>query len=255
MRRRRGQVVDGLLLLDKPVDLSSNHALQRVKRLMDAQKAGHTGTLDPFATGLLICCFGRGTKLAGAMLDADKGYIATLQFGRETDSGDLTGEVTFEAGDSFKPVSSDDLLAVMQQFVGVIEQIPPMTSALKHKGRPLYAYAREGIEIARPAREVVIREMSLIECTGTTATINVQCSKGTYVRTLAQDIGRKLGVGAHLVALQRTRIGPFDLAQGWTMQALSELPQPLEAIVPLNDLPPALSSVTPQPAVPASASD
>ena len=237
MRKRRGQVVDGLLLLDKPADLSSNHALQRAKRLIDAQKAGHTGTLDPFATGLLICCLGRATKLAGAMLDADKVYEATLSFGRETDSGDLTGHVVFEAGDSFEPVTDDRLLFVLQDFEGKIEQVPPMTSALKHKGRPLYMYARQGIDIERPPREVLIHSLTLMACDGYSAKLRVHCSKGTYIRVLAQDIGRQLGVGAHLVALRRTRIGVFDVSDACTLEQLSSAMTPLDAVLPLARLP------------------
>lgn len=236
MRKRRGQVVDGFLLLDKPVDLSSNHALQRAKRLVDAQKAGHTGTLDPFASGLLVCCLGKGTKLAGAMLNADKAYEATLLFGRETDSGDLTGQTTFEASETFPPITTDRLLPVLESFLGTIEQVPPMTSALKHKGRPLYAYAREGIDIPRAPRQVVIRNLELLSCDGASAHVRVQCSKGTYIRTLAQDIGRRVGLGAHLIALRRTRIGPLDVSDAWTLDRLSLLGTPMAAVVPLDSL-------------------
>src|SRR5690606_37682357 len=144
--KRRGQVLDGVLLLDKPEGLSSNHALQRARRTLDARKAGHTGTLDPFATGLLICCFGRATKICGQMLNADKTYEATLQFGQETDSGDLTGEVVSTAPAGFGGVARESLEQVLPEFTGEIEQIPPMYSALKRDGKPLYEYARQGIE-------------------------------------------------------------------------------------------------------------
>jgi tRNA pseudouridine55 synthase len=239
MRQRRGQVVDGLLLLDKPLDLSSNHALQRAKRLMDAQKAGHTGTLDPFATGLLICCFGKATKLAGQMLEADKGYVATMKFGQETDSGDVTGVVVSEHP-AFEPVTAEKLQSVLTRFKGEQQQTPPMTSALKHKGRPLYAYAREGKEIERAPRTVNLHRLDLVACDGLTATIEVDCSKGTYIRTLAQDIGRALGVGAHLIALKRTRIGSFKIDEAWTLERLAALPDPKSAIAPLSSLPASL---------------
>lgn len=243
MRKRRGQVVDGWLLLDKSVDVSSNYALQGVKRLMDAQKAGHTGTLDPFATGLLICCFGRATKIAGHLLDADKSYTATLLFGQETDSGDLTGTVVDQADSAFAAVNEQQLLDVLPQFKGLISQVPPMTSALKHQGRPLYAYAREGITIERPPREVTIYDLELLSCAGKTAVVRVSCSKGTYIRTLAQDIGRAMGVGAHLTALRRDSVGPFALEQAHTIEHLKVLENPLQAVRPLSDLPESLAQV------------
>lgn len=243
MRKRPGQVIDGWLLLDKPVDLSSNHALQSAKRLMDAQKAGHTGTLDPFATGLLICCFGRATKIAGHLLEADKTYTATLMFGVETDSGDLTGEIVTHADSSFEGVSEQSLAAVLPNFRGSIEQVPPMTSALKHKGRPLYAYAREGITIERMPREVTIHALDILSCEGRTASIKVSCSKGTYIRTLAQDIGRALGVGAHLIALRRDSVGTFDINDAFTLEQIAALASPLDAIRPLDALPAALADI------------
>jgi tRNA pseudouridine55 synthase len=237
MRKRRGQVIDGLVLINKPVDWSSNQALQRVKRVIDAQKAGHTGTLDPFATGLLICCLGRATKLAGKMLDADKRYVATIKFGQETDSGDLTGTVTFEPKAGFVLPTCEQLADVLQQFVGKILQTPPMTSALKHKGKPLYEYARQGVEIERQPREVMIHDLQLLSMDSNTAVVSVDCSKGTYVRTLAQDIGRSLGVGAHLIALERTRIGTFALENAWTLERLEELACAQDAVVSLEALP------------------
>lgn len=237
MRKRRGQVIDGLLLANKPVDWSSNHALQRIKRLLDAQKAGHTGTLDPFATGLLICCLGRATKIAGRMLDADKQYVATIRFGQETDSGDLTGTITDDHGPDFEHPTQQALEQVLSSFIGKIEQVPPMTSALKHQGKPLYHYARQGIEIERAPREVVIHRLELMKFQGHSAQVLVDCSKGTYVRTLAQDIGRALKVGAHLVALERTRIGPFELGNAWTLENLEQLPDKQAAIIGLDDLP------------------
>jgi tRNA pseudouridine55 synthase len=237
MASRRGQLLDGVLLLDKPVGLSSTHALSRAKRTLDARKAGHTGTLDPFATGLLVCCMGRATKISGHMLNADKRYVATMQFGQETDSGDLTGNVVGQAPEGFNGVSADQLEQALVPFRGDIEQVPPMYSALKRDGKPLYEYARKGIELDRPARQVRIHELVLLQCNGDKAVIEVHCSKGTYIRTLAQDIGRALGCFAHLTALRRTRVGPFDLVNAHTLEALQAMAVPQSALIPLNALP------------------
>lgn len=238
MRRRRGQIIDGVVLIDKPQEWSSNQALQRVKRVLNAQKAGHTGTLDPFATGLLICCLGKATKLAGRMLDADKQYVATLKFGQETDSGDLTGQVVVDLGPDFPLPTAQQVQAVLKQFLGTIQQVPPMTSALKHKGKPMYHYARQGVEIERPARDVTIHEIKLLDCQGDTAVVSVDCSKGTYVRTLAQDIGRALGVRAHLIALKRTRIGPFSVGDAWSLADIEEQANVLDVVSSLDSMPP-----------------
>lgn len=246
MARKRGQVLDGLLLLDKPEGLSSNHALQRVKRTLDAQKAGHTGTLDPFATGLLVCCLGRATKIAGHMLDADKGYLATILFGQETDSGDLTGVVTQTAPEGFVGVDREALIDVLKTFEGPQTQIPPMTSALKRDGKPLYAYAREGIELERAPRDITIHQIELLACEGRTATVHVHCSKGTYIRTLAQDIGRAIGVFGHLIALRRTRVGPFELDQAVTLDQITALERPQDSILPIDKLPPELLVFVPR---------
>lgn len=237
MASRRGQVLDGVLLLDKPEGLSSNHALQRAKRALDARKAGHTGTLDPFATGLLVCCLGRATKIAGLMLEADKVYEATMAWGEETDSGDLTGEVIARAPEGFIGIEAEQLEAVLPAFRGEIEQIPPMYSALKRDGRPLYEYARQGIELERPPRSVTIHELTVLSCEPMQARLRVHCSKGTYIRTLAQDIGRQLGCRAHLTALRRTRVGPFDLADGVALEALQAMPQPQSALMAMEALP------------------
>lgn len=237
MATRRGQALDGVLLLDKPEGLSSNHALQRAKRALDARKAGHTGTLDPFATGLLVCCLGRATKIAGIMLDADKAYEATLRFGEETDSGDLTGHVQFSAPAPFGGVSREELEAAVAGFRGEIEQIPPMHSALKRDGKPLYEYARQGITLERAPRRVVVHRLEILDFSGTGARLLVHCSKGTYVRTLAQDIGRRLGCGAHLVALRRTRVGPFQIEDAMALEALQSLANPASRLMPLDALP------------------
>jgi len=231
VKRRRGQALDGILLLDKPAGLSSNHALQHAKRALNAQKAGHTGTLDPFATGLLVCCLGRATKLSKLLLGADKTYQATLAFGTETDTGDLTGQVVSQAPADFAGVSQAELQAVLRTFVGEIEQIPPMYSALKRDGKPLYEYARAGIEVAREARRVTIHTLELTRASSTEAEISVACSKGTYIRTLAQDIGRALGCGAHLAALRRSQVGPFALADAVTLEHLQTLSDPTQALL------------------------
>jgi len=246
MASRRGQVLDGVLLLDKPQGLSSNHALQRAKRTLDAKKAGHTGTLDPFATGLLVCCLGRATKIATTMLNADKSYLATLKFGAETDTGDLTGQAVFQALGSFRGVSREDLERALMGFRGESDQIPPMYSALKRDGKPLYHYARQGIELERAARRITIHELEVRRFDGMQAEILVSCSKGTYVRTLAQDIGRRLGCGAHLSALRRTRVGPFGLAQAVALEALQAMPSPRSMLIELDALPAGLLPAAPQ---------
>jgi len=234
--RRRGRLLDGVLLLDKPEGLSSNHALQRARRAMDARKAGHTGTLDPFATGLLVCCFGKATKISGLLLDADKAYEATIQLGCETDSGDLTGTVVATA-DNFLGVTQAQVDAALAQFRGPIQQIPPMFSALKRDGKPLYEYARQGIELERPPRDVVIHQLELISFTPTELRVFVHCSKGTYIRTLAQDIGRALGCYAHLTALRRTQVGPFSIETSIELEALQNQSEPETTLIALADLP------------------
>ncbi|TAM90720.1 MAG: tRNA pseudouridine(55) synthase TruB [Candidimonas sp.] len=237
MASQRGQVLDGVLLLDKPDGLSSNHALQRARRTVDARKAGHTGTLDPFATGLLVCCFGRATKIAATMLAADKVYEATVCFGEETDSGDRTGSVVYRAPAPFNGISRDGLAAALDDFRGEIEQIPPMYSALKRDGRPLYAYAREGITLERAPRRVVVHRLEILEFLDRRASIVVHCGKGTYIRTLAQDIGRRLGCGAHLTALRRTRVGPFRIEDAVALATLQAMDDPTREILPLHSLP------------------
>ena len=214
------QIVDGVLLLNKPVGITSNAALQKAKWLLNAKKAGHTGTLDPFADGLLPLCFGEATKFSAYLLDADKRYRAVLQLGVTTSTGDPEGEVldTREVA-----VGCDDIAAVLPRFLGEIEQIPPMHSALKHQGRPLYEYARAGIEIERPPRKVTIRALEMVECAPPRVVLDVQCTAGTYIRTLAQDIGAALGCGAHLTALTRTAAGGFSLDQAHALAGLDAL--------------------------------
>ncbi|NLA52441.1 MAG: tRNA pseudouridine(55) synthase TruB [Alcaligenaceae bacterium] len=222
-RRRRGEDITGVLLLDKPLDLSSNHALQRAKRAFNANKAGHTGTLDPFATGLLVCCFGRATKISTLMLEADKSYRATLKLGVETDSGDLTGEVVQGAELDGLDLGRTRALEVLQQFTGEISQIPPMHSALKRDGKPLYEYARQGIVLEREPRQVTIYSIELVSLDTDSMVIDVACSKGTYIRTLAQDIGRALGCYAHLTALRRLSVGDFMLTDAVSLEQVQKV--------------------------------
>ena len=214
------QPVDGVLLLNKPVGITSNAALQKAKWLLNAKKAGHTGTLDPFADGLLPLCFGEATKFSAYLLDADKRYRAVLQLGVTTTTGDPEGDVLSSREVA---VGCADITAVLPHFMGEIEQVPPMHSALKHQGRPLYEYARAGIEIDRPARKVTIRSLEMVECAPPRVVLDVQCSAGTYIRTLAQDIGAALGCGAHLTALTRIGSGGFKLEQAHTLAELDAL--------------------------------
>lgn len=219
--RRR---LDGVLLLDKPFGLSSNHALQAARRLYAAAKAGHTGTLDPLATGLLPLCFGEATKFSGELLNADKRYVATVQLGVTTDTADAEGAVLLRRPVEADRAAVEDALAA---FVGRIDQVPPMHSALKRDGKPLYEYARAGIEVERAARRVIIHELRLLGVDDGLANgrfvVEVRCSKGTYVRTLAADIGERLHCGAHLAALRRTGIGALDLAQAHSLILLEGL--------------------------------
>jgi len=193
--------VDGVLLLDKPIGLTSNDALQKARRLFSAAKGGHTGTLDPMATGLLPLCFGEATKFSADMLNADKTYEALVKFGVTTDSGDAEGNVIATATVN---VEKDDIFRVLPQFTGDILQTPPMHSALKRDGRPLYELARQGIVVEREARAVTIHALDFLDFSGDVLSIRVACSKGTYIRVLASDIGNALGCGAHLIGLRRT---------------------------------------------------
>jgi tRNA pseudouridine55 synthase len=212
--------INGILLLDKPLGFSSNQALQKVKWLLQAAKAGHTGTLDPLATGLLPLCFGEATKFAHYLTDADKTYLATVKLGVTTTTGDAEGEVLSTESVN---VSQAQLAQVCQQFVGEISQIPPMYSALKHEGKALYEYARAGIEIERKARLVTIHNITLNALVDNIATLTVSCSKGTYIRTLAEDIGHHLGCGAHLIGLRRTATANYDIAQAVTLEQFEVL--------------------------------
>lgn len=212
--------VNGILLLDKPTGWTSNAALQAVKRLYQAQKAGHTGSLDPLASGLLPICLGEATKLSGILLNADKGYRFTCRLGMTTTTGDAEGDVV-----TTRPVgcwSRAQIEAVLQQFIGPLQQIPPMYSAVKRDGQPLYKLARRGIEVERSPREVTIHELRLLHQTPDELDCELRCSKGTYVRTLAVDLGEALGCGAHVSALRRTVVEPYDTAHMVSLDALRE---------------------------------
>jgi len=212
--RRR---IDGVLLLDKPTGITSNAALMRVKRLYAAAKAGHTGTLDPLASGLLPICFGGATRFAQFLLDAPKRYVATLRFGITTTTQDAEGDVVATRKVAF---AREALEATLARFVGVQMQTPPAHSALKFEGRPRYDYARRGIDVPSVPREVVVHALRLLDWHAPDAMIDVACSKGTYVRALAADVGEALGCGAHLAALRRTRSGPFDIAVAVALDVL-----------------------------------
>ncbi len=242
-KKRVKKSINGILLLDKPKGLSSNQALQKAKYLYQAAKAGHTGTLDPMATGVLPVCFGEATKFSQYLTDADKAYQATLKLGVTTTTGDAEGEVL-----QTRPVDCDvdRFSQVCEQFVGEIAQTPPMYSALKFEGKPLYEYARAGIEIERPARKIHIHSIQVDAFEQDIAQITVHCSKGTYIRTLAEDIGEQLGCGSHLIGLRRTLSGPFSLSQSLTIEQLASLneAQKVEYLLPVDQTVTTLPAVT-----------
>jgi tRNA pseudouridine55 synthase len=226
-------VIDGALLLDKPVGLSSNTALQEAKRLLAAKKAGHGGTLDPLASGLLVILFGEGTKFAGPMLDADKEYLATVKLGERTDTGDAEGAIVERHPVA---VTAEDVAKAFARFRGAIEQVPPMHSALKHEGVPLYKIARKGGTVERQPRRVVIHDLELLARKGDLLEIRARVSKGTYIRTLAEDIGAALGCGAHLAALRRTGSGRFSVRDAVTLDELRDAPDRRTKLRPLASL-------------------
>ncbi|NOR20047.1 MAG: tRNA pseudouridine(55) synthase TruB [Xanthomonadales bacterium] len=220
MRRKRGLDIHGVILLDKPVGISSNRALQKVRGIFQARKAGHTGSLDPFATGMLPICLGEASKTAAFMLEAGKQYRATARLGEATTTGDVEGEIIQTC--PLPDMDAEQLALILKQFTGQIQQVPPMYSALKHEGKPLYEYARAGIEIERPARTVTIHLIELVEWQEPNLVFDVHCSKGTYIRTLAEDIAKALGSCAHLVALQRNEVEPFSDLPMVTLEQLQE---------------------------------
>lgn len=229
-RRRKGRPVDGILLLDKPLGMSSNGALQRVKYLFFAAKAGHTGSLDPLASGVLPICLGEATKFTQFLLDADKCYRATFRFGMATASGDADGEVVSEKGAD--GLTQQQVESVLTEFRGDIAQVPSMYSALKHQGQPLYKLAREGVEVERESRPVTIYSLELTDFRPghfAEADVEVHCSKGTYIRTLAEDIGQKLDCGAYVSKLHRSAAGPFDEADTISLEQLEAMRQEQDA--------------------------
>ncbi|MET3134391.1 tRNA pseudouridine55 synthase [Oxalobacteraceae bacterium GrIS 1.11] len=226
-------LVDGVLLLDKPVGFSSNDALIKAKRVFNAKKAGHTGTLDPFATGLLPLCFGEATKFAQDLLEADKTYEALVHLGQNTDTGDTEGAV-IETREVH--VTRAQIDAVLERFRGPILQTPPMYSALKRDGKPLYEYARAGITLEREARPVTIHALEFLDYQAPFLKLSVTCSKGTYIRVLGEDIGNALGCGAHLNALRRTRVGALTMANVVTLEELAAHPDPASLLAPVDAL-------------------
>jgi len=219
-QKRPKRMVSGVLLLDKPAGFSSNQALQRAKWLYAAAKAGHTGSLDPAATGLLPVCFGEATKFSHYLLEADKTYNALIRLGITTTTGDAEGDVLQR---NVVEVLQEDVERVLACFLGNLPQVPPMYSALKHKGKALYEYARAGVEIARASRQVTIHSLQLNSFKGEMLEITVSCSKGTYIRTLSEDIGVALGCGAHLAGLRRVVTGAFDISQAQTLEQVDQM--------------------------------
>jgi len=255
---RMAQRIDGVVLLDKPSGMSSQSAVTSVKRLLHAEKAGHTGTLDPMATGLLPVCLGEATKYSQDLLDADKAYLAQLRFGIQTDTGDAQGQIIAEkstatdTGDAQGQIIAEKstaevvdnamaktlIDAILPHFIGDIQQVPPMYSALKRDGKPLYEYARSGIEIEREARRITIYSIKLLNVQWPVIDIEVHCSKGTYIRVLAEDMGHALGCGAHLIGLRRTMVGHLSLAQSASLESLQHsAPQILPVDALLQTLP------------------
>ncbi|MFW5426602.1 MAG: tRNA pseudouridine(55) synthase TruB [Methylophagaceae bacterium] len=220
-RNKKGRNITGIVIIDKPTGRSSNHVLQQVKRLFDAKKAGHTGALDPLATGVLPICLGEATKVSSYLLDADKRYHVTCQLGTVTDSGDSDGAVlsTSEIPD----FSEQDVVDLLPEFMGEQDQVPPMFSALKYQGQPLYKLARQGIEVERKSRRITIYDIQLLSVTTESFTLDVHCSKGTYIRTLVEDISHKLGSGGHVIMLRRVSAAGYDLKQAVTIEQLEKI--------------------------------
>ncbi|AJD49708.1 pseudouridylate synthase [Isoalcanivorax pacificus W11-5] len=219
-RRQRGRDINGILLLNKPAGITSNGALQTVKRLFAAAKAGHTGSLDPLATGMLPICFGEATKFSQFLLDADKSYRVTARLGVTTETGDADGDVV-----ETRPVTAtpDEIEAALMRFLGPIEQIPSMYSAIKHEGQPLYKLARQGITVERKPRQVTIRRLALLSVDGDDVSFEVDCTKGTYVRSLVEDLGAALGCGGHVTVLHRLSAGPYPASEMLTLDELGAL--------------------------------
>lgn len=227
MSKTKWRSVDGIVLLNKPIGLSSNQALQRVRRLYRAEKAGHTGALDPLATGMLPLCLGEATKFSQFLLDANKRYITCIQLGKRTTTGDREGDVL--TNEAIPILTDEELESVLDRFRGEIEQIPPMYSALKHEGKPLYEYARQGIVIERKRRRVTISNLTLVSRTEDTLTLDIQCTKGTYIRTIGEDIGEALGCGAHLHSLHRVSTAGYSPEGMMTLEEFEGIAEQGEA--------------------------
>ena len=234
--KRLKVVVDGLLLIDKPLGLSSNPALSKIKFLFSPKKVGHTGTLDPMATGLLPICLGEATKFSSYLLNADKTYVGLIRLGYKSSTGDKEGEIIKQEFD--KIPSKSEVKRILKNFIGPIDQLPPMFSALKHKGKPLYLYAREGINIPRPKRKILIHEIELLDYQGDELRLKIKCSKGTYIRTLAEDIGDKLNVGAYLLELNRTGIGSLSIDSAVKIEQIEEIKEQerVKLLLPVDEL-------------------
>ena len=220
-RRQKGRNLNGILVLDKPQGLTSNGCLQEVKRLFEANKAGHTGSLDPLATGVLPVCFGEATKISQFLLNSDKRYRTKIKLGIRTDTGDSQGKLISQSDNS--QISKKEVERALKQFEGDIEQIPPMYSALKHNGQPLYKLARQGKQIERKARPVSIYNIELLGLDGTELELDISCSKGTYIRTIADDLGEALGCGAHVFELRRLQAGVFVEQDSVSMEELKQM--------------------------------
>lgn len=223
-KKKPGRGVHGILLLNKSLGKSSNWALQGVKRLYQANKAGHTGSLDPLATGMLPVCFGEATKFSHYLFDASKRYTVVAKLGETTTTGDSEGEIL--STKPVPPLTETDILATLKKFIGTQSQLPPMYSALKHQGQPLYKLARKGIEIERKPREITIKDIELTEYTPDTLTLDVACSKGTYIRSLVADIGEAIGCGAHVIKLHRTEVAHFKTQQMLSFADLQQFADP-----------------------------
>ncbi|MGB1263677.1 MAG: tRNA pseudouridine(55) synthase TruB [Cognaticolwellia sp.] len=225
-KKRKGRAINGVLLLDKPYEMSSNSALQKVKRIYFAQKAGHTGALDPLATGMLPICLGEGTKFSQFLLDTDKTYQVTAKLGIRTTTSDIDGDVVSEKA---VDVSAEQLATALDAFRGTTQQIPSMYSALKYQGQPLYKYAREGIEVPRESREITVFSLDLLRFEGDEVELNIHVSKGTYIRTIIDDLGELLGCGAHVAHLRRSAVGNYPTERMVTMAQLEALLTQAEA--------------------------
>jgi tRNA pseudouridine55 synthase len=245
-RNKKGRDITGIIIIDKPTGRSSNHVLQQVKRLFNANKAGHTGSLDPLATGVLPVCLGEATKVSSYLLDADKQYHVTCQLGAVTDSGDSDGAVISTS--IIPEFTEQDLIAILPSFMGELDQVPPMFSALKHQGQPLYKLARQGIEIERKSRRITIYDIQLLAITADSFTLDVRCSKGTYIRTLVEDISHILGSGGHVTMLRRVAAAGYMEQQALTIEQLiasaeNGLPSLDESLLPSEDALPDWPSV------------